>query len=402
MAAVRPRGGIVPLALQLSSFVLVLGMSDAIVGVLWPSMRHDLRLPLADLGLLSLSGSALYVAGGLAGDRVRSAITLGNTVLLACLLAVASYGAWAAARLWAVVLVAFGALGLSKGVLDAVVNAEAAVDGGMRRLGLIHAGWAVGGTLGPLVVAAVLVTSGDWRVAVAVAGAACLVVVVPLAFLDRTRPSALGRAGGATPTARLDGAGEASTLSKPRRRAALAGIVLANVAYVAAESAPIAWGYTYLTGGRHLGHVVAAAAVAGFWAGLTVGRLALAAIGDRFDGGRLLAASCLLAVAGALLLWLLPGAASVAGFPIAGLGCAVYFPVLVALTPKWVGTEHTGPAVGIAVAVSALGGPLAISLFGLLAERLGVGVLGPCIAGAALLLLAVNHGVVALVRRVAL
>jgi fucose permease len=115
-----------------------------------------------------------------------------------------------------------------------------------------------------------------------------------------------------------------------------------------------------------------------FWAGLTAGRFALAVASDRFAAALVLELSCLLVMVGSGLLWLLPGTLAVIGLPIAGLGAAAVFPVLVALMPRRVGQARTGQAVGVSIAAACFGGPVAVALFGLLAAHLGVGVLGAC------------------------
>ena len=106
----------------------------------------------------------------------------------------------------------------------------------------------------------------------------------------------------------------------------LAVTVVAFFIYVAAEAGPIAWGYTYLLLDRRLAHLVAAGAIAAFWAALTAGRFGLAVLGERAPGTSVLEMSCLLVVAGIALFWLLPGALAIAGLPVAGFGFAAVFP----------------------------------------------------------------------------
>ena len=83
------------------------------------------------------------------------------------------------------------------------------------------------------------------------------------------------------------------------------------------------------------------------------GSLAAAPTGFRSYGSRALSAELRVLVAGAQLpaagtamLWLLPATTCTAGLPVAGLGTAVFFPVLVALTPERMGAERMGRTVG--------------------------------------------------------
>lgn len=410
------------LIVQLGTFVLILGIPDGAVGVLWPSLRQSFHLALDDLGVLTIAGTGLYFAGGLLGDRAKRLLGVGFTMVGSCLVALAALVSWSVAPDWLTVLLAVATLGLARGVIDAVVNAEAALEGGVRRLGFLHASWAIGGTLGPILVAAAAGGPGSWRLAVAVV-AAGVVLLLPFAFADAgRRTTAAGRSSGPGLGSRegtegagsLDAGSPAPAGSAPiaarqpqqvlpapdRRRLVLAVTVVAFFVYVAAEAGPIAWGYTYLILDRRLAHLVAAGALAAFWAALTAGRFGLAVLGERAPGTSVLEVSCLLVVTGTALFWLLPGALAIAGLPVAGLGSAAVFPMLMALTPVRIGTRATGRAVGASIAAAALGGPIAVALLGLAAAHFGVGVLGPCMFGLAVALYGVNRTLSLVTRKV--
>ena len=389
---------------QFGSFVVLLGIPDGLLGVLWPTMRRNLHRPLADLGELVVAGTLLYLVGGLAGDRIRVAIGLRATLLWSTVLGLASLLGWTLAPGWWMILAALASLGLVKGVLDAVLNAVAAIDGGVRRLGFLHASWAIGGTLGPLLVAT-LVAGGQWRLAVGVVAAAAALLVPLAAFAPIAAPP-----GEAPAAAAPDAPGPAAPAETARRVDAdrpggpvrrqwpgLAATTLAFIAYAAAESGPVAWGATYLLSDRHLGPAAAAGAMAVFWAALTAGRLALA-LPRRWHPAQVLEVSCLLFVAGMAMFWLLPGSLCVLGLAVAGLGSATIFPLYMALTPDRLGEEVTGRAVGYSIAGAAAGGPAAVALFGVLASHLGTGVLGPCLFGAAVLMYLAHRLLAAVVR----
>jgi fucose permease len=384
---------------QLSSFVLVIGVTDGMVGVLWPSMRLTFNAPLDGLGVLAIAGTVLYFAGGLAAHRLDAKLGGVNLIALACALALVALIVWAAAWGFAVLLVGVALVGLAKGVLDASINGEAALDGGVRRLGLLHGCWAIGGTLGPVMVAAVLAELHDWRAAVGVAaGGVFLVscVALGLAAAGRPRETAHSRpraaSGEPDVTGRADDVGPRD--GRPvagRRRLPFVLTICAFVTYTAAETGPISWGYTYLVFDRRLAATAAALAIAAFWGSLTAGRFSLAALGHRFAGVRILEWSCAALLVGTGLFWVLPGAYAVIGLPVAGLGAACIFPVLVALTPHRLGMEVTGRAVGASVAGAAVGGPFAVALFGVLAAHFGVRVLGVCLFAASGAMVVVNR-----------
>src|SRR3954466_12036916 len=172
-------------ALRVAIFIAVLGVPDGAIGVLWPSLRSAFHRPIGDLGVLVVVMTVLYVAGGIVFSRLSHLVRVDTVIRASCVLSVASTVGWLAARTWAAVLAAVALFGLARGVVDSAANAASA--GRIRELGWLHAGWAVGGTVGPLLVAAT-VSGSQWRGAVAVVPALSAVVTIG-AFLV-SEPSA--------------------------------------------------------------------------------------------------------------------------------------------------------------------------------------------------------------------
>src|SRR3954471_1417791 len=173
-------------ALRVAIFIAVLGVPDGAIGVLWPSLRSAFHRPIGDLGVLVVVMTVLYVARGIVFSRLPPLVPLPPVLRSSCVLSGASTAGWLAARTWIAVLAAVALFGLARGVVDSAANAASA--GRIRELGWLHAGWAVGGTLGPLLVAAT-VTGSQWRGAVAVITALSAVVTIG-AFVVTERPEA--------------------------------------------------------------------------------------------------------------------------------------------------------------------------------------------------------------------
>src|SRR3954469_23371341 len=353
-------------ALRVGIFIVVLGVPDGAVGVLWPSMRSAFHRPLGDLGVLVVVMTALYVVGGIVFARLSHLLPVATVLRASCVLSVASTAAWLAAPTWPAVLGGVAVFGLARGVIDSAANAASA--GRIRELGWLHAGWAVGGTIGPLLVAAT-VSGSQWRGAVAVITALSAVVTIG-AFLV-AEPGAVSADGDRPRSA-----------SAPFRATAVVATVFA--AYTAAETGPVSWGYSYLVDERHLDTTAAALGVASLWLALVAGRVALGAAGHRVDEMKLLARCCAVLVAALLLLWLAPTAIAVVALPLVGIASAPIFPLLINRTPMMVGPAATGRVVGIAVAAAAVGGPMAVLVEGRIADAAGVWAIAPCLVVAAL------------------
>jgi len=343
------------------------------LGVGWPSMRATFGQPLGALGLVLLALTCGYLAGSAASGFVEA--RLGTAAVLAAGFAASACAmlAFATAPDWPLFVAGALLLGLGAGSIDAGANAYMALEHGARPLNLLHAFYGLGAALGPAVMTALLTAGAVWRVAYAgMVGAELALlaaVVVTWRSWARTRRSSVpkGPRGVAVPLA-------------------LVGVSLAMFfVYTAVEVGAGQWSYTFLTRARAVQIQAAGLAVSGYWAGLTLGRLAAAAAGDRFGPLRLLHASVAVTVTALVLYWWghwLP--VELLALAAAGFGLGPIFPALVALTPARVGPTATSRVVGFQIAAASAGGSLGPAGIGVVLQAGGPGLLTPClVAGAA-------------------
>jgi len=361
-------------SIALVAFV-ALGLPDGMLGVAWPSMRTTFGQPLAALGVVLLGLTCGYLTGSAASGFVEA--RLGTAAVLAAGFS-ASAGAmvaFAAAPAWPLFVGGALVLGLGAGSVDAGANAYVALEHGVRPLNLLHACYGVGAAAGPAVMTALLIAGAVWRLAyvgmVAAEVALLAAVAVTWRSWSRIRRS-----------------------SAPNRRPgvrvpmALVGVSLAMFfVYTAVEVGAGQWSYTFLTRARAAPIQAAGLAVSGFWAGLTLSRLAAAAAGGRLGPLGLLHASVALTVAALALYWWgdwLP--VELVALAAAGFGLGPIFPALVALTPARVGEAAASRVVGLQIAAASAGGSLGPAGIGLVLQGGGPSLLTPClVAGAAVL-----------------
>ena len=372
-------------ALEMLLFIGVLGLPDGALGVLWPSLRADFDRPVGDLGVLVVAGALPYLAGssvtGWAMSRLGTARLLGG----ASILAAAALTSWLLAPAWGLIVGAMALFGLARGAVDAGVNAHAALTRGVRRLGLLHAAYGMGATAGPLIAAPLVVHGPGWR---AVIGGLAAIAVVAAAG------ARLYRAAWSAPAAApADGHGPAVAARATRGFPLLAGTLLLFFAYTSVEGAAGTWAYTFLTEARGVQGVAAGLVAAGYWGCLTGGRLGVAVLGGRVSPRRLLDRSVALTVLGFAVLWQDPGGLGAVGLPLAGLGLAAVFPVLIAVTPDRFGPARTAVIIGWSTAAAAVGGPVFVWVTGQVVERRGLASIPPLIATAALVLGALHLAV---------
>ncbi len=131
--------------------------------------------------------------------------------------------------------------------------------------------------------------------------------------------------------------------------------------------------------------------MAAYWGVFALVRLSLALPGRPPGAQALMGAGCLVALAGAGLLWLGHGAAvSVTAFVILGAGLAPLFPALLSLTPVRLGRARARHVIGWQMAAGGSGGLCISALTGILLGHFGLLALGPVLTVLVLAVLASN------------
>jgi fucose permease len=151
--------------------------------------------------------------------------------------------------------------------------------------------------------------------------------------------------------------------------------------YVGLEAAAGQWSFSLFTLARDTPTTIAGVLVSAYWGSLTVGRLFFGVIATRFSSDALLRVCMAIAVVAAGLIWLNLPILSWLALAILGLVLAPIFPVLIADTPARLGVTQTANAVGFQVAAAVLGGAVLPAGVGILAARLSLEVVGPCLLG---------------------
>jgi len=353
--------------LALAAFV-VLGVTDGALGPLWPSMRDAFGRSDGHFGQIFAALAGGYMTASVASGHLTD--RFGATAVIR------TGGVSAAGALWWIgigsswvgVLLGFLVLGLGNGLLDASINAWVAVSRSSRAMGLIHGFYGVGAVIGPILAVA-FVSNGDrWGVPFLLLGSIQLIV----AFVTLAAPRGFD-----LPIDRDD-----QTLSTGTADPADAGRLLALLLfwfflYVGVEVGAGHWSFTLLTESRGVSETAGGWLVAAYWGGLTVGRFAMAWLGDRFTPEVLMTQASVLGVLGALVLALDPAGAGGLALPILGLAFSVMFPVVVNRTPVYLGTRNAARFVGYQFAAASLGAITVPSLVGLLADRTSAEALGP-------------------------
>ena len=301
------------------SFVLI-GWSGLLVASLIRSIEHDFAQTDAGMGFFFLVNAAAYGTGVLGGTLLtqrfgRQPVLAGGVGLAVVGLAVLS-----TAAIWPIFLLGALPFGIGCGTLDGAGNGlilDLFPNSRGRALNLLHFCFSAGALACPAVVGRAVEAGVPWQTILL----ATAIVAAPIAVL-------LTQA--AMPSGRHRGAGMGVAIG-PRLLLdrTLLALGIAIGCYVASEIGVSNWLVRFLASAPL---TVATTTLTLYWSGLTVGRLAAARIGDRFD--HTMFASVASVATGVLIVLavLAPSLElSIALFGAAGVASGPIFPLVVAV-----------------------------------------------------------------------
>ncbi|HZY42574.1 MAG TPA: MFS transporter [Anaerolineae bacterium] len=361
------------LGLILLAFIafISLGLPDGLLGVAWPSIRANFKLPLDSLGLLLVALTAGYLTSSFLSGRIMARLGVGGLLAASCALTGAGLIGYTLAPAWWI-MVALGVVaGLGAGAIDAGLNTYIAANHGEGLMQWLHASFGVGITLGPIIMTTGLNLFGEWRVGYVVVGTAQLTLAACFALTASRWKRA--------PTAEHE-VQRLTDYKTPLRETLRQPTVWLSMAlffiYVGIELGLGHWGYTLLTESRHITPQVAGIVAGSYWGTFTLGRILAGLYARRLGVHTLVRLSLLGALLGAGLVWWNPSdTISLIGVAVVGFAIAPIFPGLVSGTRDRVGAHHAANTIGIQIGAAGLGGALLPGLAGILARQISLEVI---------------------------
>jgi fucose permease len=368
-----------PLILAYVSFI-GLGLVNSRLNVVWPSLRASFGMPIDALGVLLLGNTVGYTIASAGSGWLSARLNFGMLLALSGLALAAALLGSAVAPLWALLIALSVLTGLGTGVIDAGVNAYAGAHFSPRTTNWLHASFGIGATLGPALMTIAIASSFGWRAGFALLG---LIQLLLAAVYALTRAAWRdGAAVGAMP-AREPGVPFATTLRLPMTWLGMLLFFASTGLQVSAGQ----WVFSLLTEGRGVAAALAGTWVSLYWASATLGRIVFGVVVQGVGPIRLLRYSMLGSIGSTLLLWLdLAPWLNFASIALLGLALAPHFPLLVSMTPHYLGPQHAANGTGLQVAASAVGAVLTAGLIGILARTFGLESIGVTLFAAAVLM----------------
>ena len=344
-----------------------LGLPDSLLGSGWPTMRLVFDQPLSAAGMVSMIITGGTICSSLLSERLTAKFsTRGVTVASVFLSAVALFGFSVSTRFWMLCLWAVP-YGLAAGCIDSAINNYVALHYRSRHMSWLHCFWGVGTVISPCVMSWALRHSGwqlGYRTVALMQLAIGVVLVLTLPVWNIHRDEAQ--------TAR---AGQVLGIRGALKIKGAPTLFVGFFAYCGAEGTSILWASSYLAGERGFSAQRAAASAAVLYVGITVGRFVSGFIADKVgDRGMIRLGTGVIAAALAVLA--LPGGGELGallGLGLLGLGNAPVYPAIIHATPANFGAENSQGIIGMQMASAYVGSTLMPPLFGLIANRTGLG-----------------------------
>jgi len=366
------------------SFVAV-GFNAGILGVAWPSIRNTFGISLDAIGALFFASTIGALAVSLSSGSLIAQVGLGPLLTSGCIIGAVGYLGFALAPAWWVMIL----LGLitSVGTSSIIVglNTFFAIGQSARLMSWLQACFGLGATLSPAVMARIINAGVSWRWGFAL-------VLVPYAALalwygstlrqwrlaEQTSAQASRSATERrTTTARADPAPKVRARDTLRLPIMWLSMLLLFTT-TGVEGSAAQWPYTLFTEARSVDPGVAGLWVSIYWASMTVGRIVFGIVADRIGTVPLVRLTMGGAICGAALIWWnISAGLSFLGLALTGFSLSPLFPVLTSSTPARLGAEHAANGIGFQQAAVRLGLAAIPALAGVLAEAVGLEVIGP-------------------------
>lgn len=347
-----------------------LGLPDSLLGAAWPTMQPLLAVPISYAGYLSMIISCGTVVSSLFADRLLRRFGTAPVVCFSVLLtACALFGYSCATAYWMLCVFAVP-YGLGAGAVDAALNHYVAVHFAARHMSWLHCFWGVGAALSPYIMSFYLSRNDDWqggyRAVSLLQMALTVILFCSLPLWKRMQTAQTSE----------DSAADEPPLPMHRliRVRGVWQVLLTFFCYCALESTAGLWASSFLVHERGVDAGTAARFASLFYIGITAGRALCGFVSERLGDHRMIRLGCIGIAAGVTLLLLpLPRVFALAGLITVGLGCAPIYPSQIHATPHVFGRAHAQALIGMQMASAYVGTTLMPPLFGLCADRVGLG-----------------------------
>ncbi|KAE8141928.1 major facilitator superfamily domain-containing protein [Aspergillus pseudotamarii] len=355
--------------------LLVAGLNDAALGVLIPYIQPTYGVTLFQLSQIYLVNCAGCLAASFSNIHVCSLIGTGGTLVLGAVIQTCGFALMYWHPPFALFVAAFFFTGMGGAYQDAQANTfTTTVDNAHRWLGILHAVYGVGTIISPIVANVIASRTPVWH--------DFYFVMMGLGLLNFCLLRWTFREGLFKPNNRNASGTAGSELKATLSNKAVWILSGFFFLYVGAEVTVGGWMVQFIVSVRNGDPKQVGYIASGFWAGFTLGRVALADITHYFGERRMVFVYLTLAVIMQLLFWLVPNIIVIAiAVFLLGFVIGPFYPIGLYVLTQVVPDNLRIGALGLAASLGQAGAAAFPFMTGAIASRAGVQVMQPIMLG---------------------
>lgn len=370
------------LAIIYLSFIS-LGLPDSLIGSAWPVMHVDLGVSMSSAGIITIIISVGTIIASFFSNALTNKLGTGLvTAISVALTALGLIGFSFSKAFWMLCVFAIP-YGLGAGAVDAALNNYVTLHYPARHLSWLHCMWGVGASISPYIMSFALTGGLGWGSGfrfvfyIQIALSALLFFTLPVWKKCAKKASNLEN--------NLDRISENGAIEQTGQKKVstasvfkIKGIFLVFIAffaYCAMEQTTGLWATSYLVNYKGIDATVAAKFASFFYIGITLGRGISGFFAEKLGDKLLIRFGTIIILIGILLVAIPMSASapSLVGLIVIGLGCAPVYPAIIHSTPDNFGKENSQAIIGVQMAFAYIGITAMPPLFGLIAEKINIG-----------------------------
>lgn len=396
------------LAIIYLSFIS-LGLPDSLIGSAWPIMHVDLGVSMSSAGIITIIISVGTIIASFFSNALTNKLSTGLvTAISVTFTALGLIGFSFAKAFWMLCVFAIP-YGLGAGAVDAALNNYVALNYPARHLSWLHCMWGVGASISPYIMSFALTGGLGWgsgfRIVFYIQISLSAILFFTLPVWKKCAKKSSNFENNIDRISK-NGAIE-QTEQKKVSTASVFGIkgiylvFIAFFAYCAMEQTAGLWATSYLVNYKGIEATVAAKFASFFYIGITLGRGISGFFAEKLGDKRLIRFGTIIILIGILLVAIPTSASwpSLVGLIVIGLGCAPVYPAIIHSTPDNFGKENSQAVIGVQMAFAYIGITAMPPLFGLIAEKINIGLYSAYLLVFALLMLVMCEVLNAKVKR---
>ena len=345
-----------------------LGLPDSLLGSAWPTMQTAMGVPSSYAGYVSMAIAFMTIVSSLMSPKLIQRFATKWIVAVSIALTVLGLiGFSCSSQYWMLFLFALP-YGLGAGSVDAALNHYVANHYSARVMNFLHCFYGFGAVISPNIMALALKYAHwnegyRWTAFVQMGILAVCILSLPLWKTGNQAQEDTGESSGIV-----------DALKVP-------GVVLTLIAffsYCAGEATGFLWTSSYFAGTKEgLSQERIASFGSLIFGGLMLGRLIAGFISNRIGDRKLIRAGLIVEALGILLV-LIPGPqydTAVIGFLLIGTGMGPIYPSIQHMAPVNFGRKYSAPVIGLQMAAAYIGSTLMPTVFGLIQQNVGIGIM---------------------------